>query len=315
MSSPNIPNVPRGLVVRADAEGGAARAALGALASEPRLRILELLSEQLLNMSEIAAALDMPLATTVLHTGILEKAGLITTERRPARRGTQKVCARVYDTVLVQLPAGRRDDLTVLELNMPIGAYTDCRVSPTCGLASEEGIIGFFDDPASFYEPERYRAQLLWFHQGYVEYRFPNRLPRGARLESLSLSLELCSEAPLHHADWPSDIALIINDTELGTWTSPGDFGGQRGVLTPAWWGDQNSQHGLLKVWRVTHEGSFIDGLRLSDVDLETLQLAGAAYLSVRVAVQETRRVGGVNLFGSRFGNYPQDIALVLRFR
>jgi len=57
----------------------------------------------------------MPLATTVLHTGILEKAGLITTERRPARRGTQKVCTRVYDTVLVQLPERRQNDLTVLE--------------------------------------------------------------------------------------------------------------------------------------------------------------------------------------------------------
>ncbi len=50
VSTPDVPNVPRGLVVRADTEGGAAQATLGALASEPRLRILELLSEQLLNM-------------------------------------------------------------------------------------------------------------------------------------------------------------------------------------------------------------------------------------------------------------------------
>lgn len=307
--------VPTRLVVKADALGGEAQVMLGALASEPRLRILELLSEQLLNMSEIAAALEMPLATAVMHAGVLERAGLITTERRPAKRGTQRVCARVYDSVLVQLPTQRRDDLTVLELSMPVGAYVDCQVSPTCGLASEGGIIGFFDDPASFYEPERWGAQLVWFHHGYVEYRFPNRIPRGAQLTSLQVSLEVCSEAPLHHDDWPSDITVFINDTEVGTWTSPGDFGGQRGVLTPVWWGEQNSQHGLLKVWCVTHEGSFIDGLRLSDVDLTALGLTDAAYISLRVAVHEdARRVGGVNLFGSRFGNYPQDIGLEVRF-
>ena len=136
MSSPEVLNR---LVVKADALGGEAQAMLGALASEPRLRILELLSEQLLNLSEVAAALDMPLATAVMHAGVLERAGLITTERRPAKRGTQKVCARVYDSVLVQLPTQRQAELTVLELSMPVGAYVDCQVSPTCGLAGEEG--------------------------------------------------------------------------------------------------------------------------------------------------------------------------------
>ncbi len=307
--------VPNRLVVKADALDGEAQAMLGALASEPRLRILELLSEQLLNMSELAAALGIPLATVVMHTGVLERAGLITTERRPAKRGTQKVCARVFDSVLVQLPDRRQDDLKVLELSMPVGAYADVQASPTCGLASEEGIIGFFDDPASFYEPERQHAQLIWFHHGYAEYRFPNRIPRGAQLESLQVSLELCSEAPLHHADWPSDVTVSVNGTDLGTWTSPGDFGGQRGVLTPAWWGEQNSQHGALKVWQVTQGGSFIDGSPLSNVSLAMLRLADAACISVSIGVRDdARHVGGVNIFGSRFGHYPQDIVLVLRF-
>ena len=308
--------VPNRLVVKADALDSEAQAMLGALASEPRLRILELLSEQLLNMSEIAAALSVPLATVVMHTGVLERAGLITTERKPAKRGMQKVCARVYDSVLIGLPDRRRDDLKVLELTMPVGAYADVQASPTCGLASEEGIIGFFDDPASFYEPERQHAQLIWFHHGYAEYRFPNRIPRGAQLESLQVSLELCSEAPLHHTDWPSDITVSVNSADLGTWTSPGDFGGQRGVLTPAWWGEQNSQHGALKVWQVTPEGSFIDGSPLSNVTLEMLGLANAACITVRIGVREdARHVGGVNIFGSRFGHYPQDIVLTMRFR
>lgn len=73
-------------------------------------------------------------------------------------------------------------------------------------------------------------------------YRCPNRLPPGAQVDSLSLSLEICSEAPMHHLDWPSDITLGINGVELGTWTSPSDFGGVRGRLTPLWQWESDSQ-------------------------------------------------------------------------
>ena len=38
-------------------------------------------------------------------------------------------------------------------------------------------------------------------------------------------------------------------------------------------------------------------------------------YISVRIGVEaEARFVGGLNLFGRAFGNYPQDIALRLRY-
>lgn len=304
---------PRSLLLKVDPESEASRATLGALASVPRLRILELLSDKLLNLSEIATCLDMPLATAVLHINALEKAGLITTERRPAKKGTQKVCTRAYDNIVVQLPQARRESAHDIVMSMPIGAFVDCYTTPTCGLASDTGIIGFFDDPASFYEPERYRAQLLWFHQGYVEYRFPNRIPHDSALRSVQISMELCSEAPLHHASWPSDITVWLNGHKLGSWTSPGDFGGHRGALTPEWWGEQNSQYGLLKAWSATPEGSFVDGVRLSDTSLDTIDLTGP-YISVRVGVcDDARHVGGVNLFGCRFGNYAQDIVLRVR--
>ena len=84
---------------------------------------------------------------------------------------------------------------------MPIGAYTDVSIIPTCGLAGELGIIGHLDDPSTFYEPERIYAQLLWFRLGYVEYRFPNRLPPNVALDDIEVSFEVCSEAPLHHME------------------------------------------------------------------------------------------------------------------
>jgi predicted transcriptional regulator len=198
---------------------------------------------------------------------------------------------------------------------MPVGAYVDCQVVPTCGLASPSGVIGLLDDPASFYEPNRVDAQLLWFHHGYVEYRFPNRLPPQVAPDSLQLVLEICSEAPLHHNDWPSDITLWINGVEVGTWTSPKDFGGQRGVLTPEWWEDWNSQYGLQKVWQVNRRGSFVDGLQVSDLCLEDLRITEGTFITVRIGVKpDARHVGGVNIFGREFGNYPQDIVLRLRY-
>lgn len=305
----------RALLLQAAADDPAAARVLRALASEPRLRILELLSDQLLNTSEIAQALALPLSTATLHLGILEDAGLLVSERKPAVRGSQRVCARTFDSVYVRLPQRRSGTSELLELAMPIGAYTDAQVAPSCGLASQEGIIGLYDDPTSFFEPERLGAQLLWFRHGYVEYRFPNRIPAGAKVESVQLSCELCAEAPLHHENWPSDITLWLGGLEIGSWTAPGDFGGQRGALTPTWWEMHNTQFGLLKVWQVTTEGSFIDGVRLSDVDIAALGLEKERILSVRLGVKESaQQVGGLNLFGRHFGNYPQDIVLRVRY-
>ena len=139
-----------------------------------------------------------------------------------------------------------------VDLQMPIGGYSDFVVEPTCGLVSATGLIGFMDDPSAFYEPDRLTAQLLWFRAGYVEYRFPNRVPPGARVESLQLTAEICSEAPLHDLDWPSDITVWVNGMPLGDWTCPSDFGGQRGRLTPSWWEEKDSQFGVLKRWLVT---------------------------------------------------------------
>jgi len=309
---------PTGRVLRLELgnDDGAPELILKALSSATRLKILALLSSQVLNISEIGEALDLPASTATLHVNALEEAGLINTELRPATRGLQKVCARAYDVVVVELTRGDTEQVKSVEVSMPIGAFVDCQVSPTCGLASSTGIIGLFDDPASFFEPERVNAQLLWFHTGYVEYRFPNRLPPKAIIESAAISLELCSEAPLHHEDWPSDVTMWMNGVEIGTWTSPSDFGGQRGLLTPEWWENWNSQYGLLKVWTVTDSGSFVDGKRISDVTLADVRIAGNTSFSIRLGVKpDARHVGGMNIFGRQFGNYPQDIVLRLRYR
>lgn len=312
-----MPEEPRSrkLILSIDSDLARAQTVLKAMASEPRLRILELLTDKMCNISEIGEALGMPFSTANLHINILEEAGLLLAEHKPAARGSQKICTRAYNTVVFEHSTSEPHAQQTVELAMPIGAYVSAQTAPTCGMAGETGIIGLLDDPISFYEPDRTTAQLLWFHHGYVEYHFPNRLPPNTVPESLHLSLEVCSEAPLHHNEWPSDITVWINGVEIGTWTSPSDFGGQRGILTPAWWESHNSQYGLLKVWQVNDEASLVDGLRISNVRVADLNINDNKYVSVRIGVKESsRHVGGINIFGRSFGNYPQDIMLRMRY-
>jgi predicted transcriptional regulator len=289
---------------------------LKALDAPNRIKILRFLSDRIASVNDIAAALEIPFSTAAAHVQALEDSGLIRTELEPASRGLRKVCARMYDRVVFDLPVGERPREDTIELAMPVGAFVDCQVAPTCGLLSDDGPIGMLDDPASFYEPQRIGAQLIWFHYGYLEYRFPNRLPASARPESLQLSMEICSEAPLYNPDWPSDITVWVNGIELGGWTSPGDFGGERGRLTPEWWSNRNTQYGLLKVWTVNQAESAVDGMPISARSVRELNLTSGSYIAIRVGIKpDATHVGGLNLFGSRFGNYPQDLLLRITYR
>ena len=58
-----------------------------------------------------------------------------------------------------------------------------------------------------------------------------------------------------------------------------------------------------------------MDGVQISGVTLSDLDLKPGAAITVRIAVREDAQyVGGINLFGSKFGNYAQDIILKQRF-
>lgn len=298
-------------------DGESALPVLKALASETRMLILGMLSHNVLNVTELAAALGLPHSTVNFNLKQLEAAGLLHVEYEPGTRGSQKLCSKRYDEIQVRMPgvAVQSDNTQRTEISMPIGNYRHLEAKPTCGLASDTKIIGMLDDPRSFFELEHLFAQILWFRQGYVEYAFPNNLPYGARAVSLELSMEICSEAPQYDPDWPSDITIWINNCELGTWTSPGDLGGVPARLTPDWWQLDQSTHGYLKRWRVTDSGTVIDGESLSPTDIAALELGGNNHIAVRIGIKpEARHVGGINLFGRKFGNYPQDIVMRLEY-
>jgi predicted transcriptional regulator len=299
----------------ADPQEGAVVEVFKALGNDSRWRILGYLGERFVTVNQIARDLGLPASTASRHIARLEEAGLVHTGMRPASRGLEKVVARRFEAILVDLPHAGGHNEQVVEVSMPIGAYMGFEVEPTCGLASSQGLIGLQDDPSTFYDPARVEAQLLWFGAGHIEYQFPNRTPAGSVITSVGLSCEVCSEAPMHDPDWPSDISVWVNGIHLGEWTCPGDFGERRGRLTPAWWPSTNTQYGLQKRWRVADGGTSLDGVRLSDVRLDTLHIVPEQPISVRIGVRpDARHVGGLNLFGRAFGNYPQDLVLSLEY-
>jgi predicted transcriptional regulator len=297
-------------------EGDAVVPVVKALASETRQAMLGLLTHQVLNVSELALAMNMPHSTVSFNINQLQEVGLVAVEVEPGTRGSQKLCRKRYDEVHIRLPgAAVEADQNVISISMPIGSYRHVEAKPSCGLVSETKIIGMLDDPRSFFEPEHVNAQLLWLADGHVDYAFPNNLPFGSVPRSLELSVEICSEAPQYNIDWPSDITLWINDVDVGTWTCPGDYGGVAGLLTPPWWPIERTTHGLLKQWTVNEQGSLIDGVALSGVTIDALQLARANHIKVRIGVKEdARHRGGLNLFGRKFGNYPQDMVMRVAF-
>ncbi|MCR2823867.1 ArsR/SmtB family transcription factor [Lederbergia panacisoli] len=285
-----------------------------ALANENRMEIIRQLTSGPKNVNDISELLKIPFSTAAANIKILENAGLITTEIVPGR-GNQKVSSKRYDRIIIDLEEQKPITEDIITYELEVGEYVNCEVEPSCGLLSADGIIHIIDDPRSFFEPARKNAQLVWFRSGLIEYHFPNRIPYGTDVDELSFSVELCSEAPYHNEDWPSDITCWINDSEIGYWTSPGDFGGERGFLTPNWWETHNTQFGVLKYWKINKEGSFIDGVKISSTTIDELKLQEKPFISLKLGVkQDAKNQGGLNLFGSKFGNYEQGIIMKINY-
>ncbi|MDQ0995424.1 putative transcriptional regulator [Phyllobacterium ifriqiyense] len=291
--------------------------AIKALSSLPRIKLLKELSKQTgMNVNELARFSGLPQSSVSAHLQVLEKAGLVRTEMQKARKGNQKICFAVYDELVVTFISARpalSSDL--IEVSMPLGLYTNNAVTGPCGICSVHGIIGLLDVPETFIDPERMKTSLLWFTSGFVEYQFPNNAKlRGSNIEAIEIVMEVSSEVPGTLSNWPSDIVLSVNGTEIGVWTSPGDYGDRRGTFTPDWWKLKGSQYGMLKTWSVGAGGSFVDGHKISDVNIGDLALDAHRSIRLRIEVKaQGRHPGGINIFGRGFGNYDQDIIMRLK--
>lgn len=282
-----------------------------ALSSGVRINILRLLCREELNVNEIAKKLELAQSSTVMHVKLLEEAGLIKSRLQSGMRGSMKVCRLNVGQIDIVLDTMDISKFKCEVISMPIGHFVDYKVQPTCGLVSEEAPIGEEDEPRCFFDPDRIKAQLIWLRSGYLEYRFPNSCLTNVKEKVLEVSAELCSEDHEYKLDCPSDITLWINGREAGTWTCPSDYGGRRGLRNPDWWPDKNTQYGILKTWRITEDGSYIDEKKVNDMTISDYKLYQNPYISVRIGVKDdAKNIGGINVFGEHFGDYSQNIVM-----
>lgn len=286
-----------------------------ALSSPVRVEILKLLTWKNLTIKDIALKIGLPLNTTLNHINLLEQAGLLGTQTCYTAKGKSKTCYRLLDSINILL-FDQDTDLPVSsteEYDVPIGSFFDFSdVAAPCGMANDKSGIGMDNDVSVFLSPERCDVSIIWFTRGLLEYRVP--LPARHNLKNLKgieISFEACSEAPLYNNDYKSDISVFVGDKKLGVYTSPGDFGGRRGLLNPDFWPNGMTQFGLLTSWMITNTQTSLNGNFLSFVNLRDLNLENSPknYLSFKIGVErDAAHVGGINIFGKSFGDFPQNI-------
>lgn len=288
-----------------------------ALGSELRINIIKLLQENHeMNMNELATSLGITNGALTSHIKKLEESGIIQVMTEGGSHGNQKVCKVAVDKIVVDVESEENEeDQNIYNTEVKVGHYSDYDVYPTCGLATSQAIVGEVDDPRYFSHPDRINAGILWFTKGYIEYMIPNLLPSATKIDQITVSLEISSEAPGINNDWPSDISILLNDVKIGTWTSPGDYGDVQGIFTPDWWFPNWNQYGLLKMIVINKKGTFVDGLKISNVTINEFNLDYKSTVRFKFEIEEdAKNVGGITIFGSEFGNYNQDIKVRIAY-
>lgn len=280
-----------------------------ALASKTRLKIISLLAIKDMNIKELAEELGLSSAIVTKHIQKLEKTEIISTSLVNKNGSLHKMCILLYTSYEIERPIHKENtDLTkkCYTVNLPVGQFSKIKCIPPCGLASEFAIIGDLDKPRQMISPERYMANLVWFGGGYVEYKLPNYSLEQQKITDIEISAEFGSESVGFCDDWISTIDVYLNNIKICDFTTPGDFGNKRGLLTPLWW--ENNQYGILIVIKINDSGVYVNGRKIKNVNINDFNNMSEDW-SLKF---ETNKIsdhgGGITIFGEKFGNYNQNI-------
>ena len=288
-----------------------ARQLFDALSSPTRMKIIELLQQtDSMNMDTLSKALNISNGALTAHIKKLSDCGIIHVRLHSVGHGTQKLCSIGESKLVIDfIDKTLSSKYERLELN--VGQYTDCNISPTCGLCDKEQPLFDFDIPHYFKYPEHFNAELIWFCDGYVSYSFPNPLLENQTLTEIQLSFELSSEGPFLAKDYPVAIDFYNHDNLLGRHLSPGEFDEHKGRLTPDWW--TYGQYGEQITISINEEGTCINGIETSSYSIKNV-LADSLnrdFILFKISCEDhTSTKGGVMLFGKRFGDTPQGIVM-----
>ncbi len=289
-----------------------------ALGDETRLEILWHLNNPpfLKTIAQLGKLVPIPKTTLIRHLEKLEKANLVTVLYRSASHGTARVFKRDIQGVNMDLYFNKKPKKTTTVSNIQsigVGQFADFE-GEQFGFSTKSDYYHFTNEDC--FTSKRFDAQIVYTTYGRITYYFSNITAKYNEITELSLSLEICSEAPYFDNDYKSDITFWINGIELTTFTSLGDFGDHRGKLNPVWWPDTNTQYGKLVTVTVNRDGVGINGNRVpSRVTLSDLNIDKGNKIIVTLGNKDTALYrGGFNIFGSDFGDYPQDICLSLSY-
>ena len=285
-----------------------------AISSPERLSILNLIQEKPYNMLELSAKLNIPISSVSFHIKALEDANLIRIDYKPAQKGHMKLCSLKNIRAIINFTKQMETEENAIITELPVGLYSEFNISNGY-LASDKGFI-FRENFSSFmlFTPERINGELFAFQDGYVVYTFPNHFINNQTMRNLSFSFECCSEAPFYREDWPSDITIWINDIEIATTRLTGDFGGTRGTYTPEYWQINSTQFGVLKKFTINDSGCFVDNIFSNkNATFSNLNLEKSNEIRLKIGFKkDAKYIGGINIFGKNFGNYPQAIQMIL---
>jgi predicted transcriptional regulator len=287
-----------------------------ALSSMERIKIMNSLAHSNKSMSMLSNEFDIPQTTLARHMNILLDAGLVVVNYQPGIKGHAKFYASAIRSVMLDLySTPRTSQNKSYSVEMPVGMYAHCHITPPCGLLGKTQKLIEYDNPKLFFTPNRNEAELLWFNTGYITYNFPTECLYHHKCSSVSFSFEVCSETEFYNTNWPSDLTISVNNVELFTTTMPGDFGGRRGIFSPTYWSIQSTQYGLLKNVEINEIGVFENNkLIRDDINFNTLKLYDGNTISLKLEIKpDAVYRGGINLFGKNFGDFNQAIVMTVK--
>ena len=292
-----------------------------ALNSATRRKVIALLVNNSYTVQEIAQTLNMSISNISFHIKLLQSAGLVNMTHNHSKRGNEKIVA-LEKHYLEILFVKNEDEPAVashaFNCEIPVGSFVLSDITAPCGIADAEGnLIGEEALPDIFYNYRRIMGEIIWFTSGFVEYHIPNTAIKNKVLENILISLEVCSECANYNNSFKSDITFILNGREIGTYLSPGDFGGRRGKYTPPSWPAASTQYGMLVQIRIDENGTWINQTNVSaentidDFAFITKENCIRFALGVK---KNAKYAGGLNLFGRNFGDYTQGIRITVTY-
>ena len=73
------------------------------------------------------------------------------------------------------------------------------------------------------------------------------------------------------------------------------------------------TQYGILNRLEINKDGSFLNNKKTSDIKIDDLGIDKLQNIPIRIGNKDDAEyIGGFNLFGKGFGDYPQDLILTI---